>query len=506
MDNQNKSSVLQWVVPTSIMMVVVIAMLLSFMHKANKEAETAVSKSLVADVESYGEHLLHEFEKVDRAGLPIATLLAGEGTKDAPRVAQLLQIAADSAGVEEVLYCDLNGQATDLSGQMIDLSQKAYFGELSGSESPYIYVEEEKAVIVMERVSSDTAQGYLLLFYPMERFSNMLFKSGYDSSSFLVLVNSDGKILGLSGVKDDPYVKDGNLLTAVDKVDKAAARSLRGRMNNGSRGNVNIQNGKQKDILIFAPLGTNRWDMVLSVSNGYVERQMRYLRKNTSDMVIALLIVIGIFFCVVMVINIVGKFRSNAKKKELEDKADTDLLTGLNNKLATERKIKEYMANHPNTQSMLFMVDVDNFKKVNDTMGHAFGDEVLRSLGTQIGAIFRASDIVGRVGGDEFMVFLKDIATEENILKEAAKVENFFKNFQAGEYVKYKATASIGVAVYPQEGADFETLYKAADQGVYKAKKRGKNQLAFYRERNVDGADTDGNEKPEGAPEDLDDR
>ena len=81
------------------------------------------------------------------------------------------------------------------------------------------------------------------------------------------------------------------------------------------------------------------------------------------------------------------------------------------------------------------------------------------------------------------MVFLKDIATEEAILKEARKMEVFFKNFQAGEYVKYKATASIGVAVFPQEGSDFETLYKAADQGVYKAKKRGKNQLAFYRDR-----------------------
>ena len=188
-----------------------------------------------------------------------------------------------------------------------------------------------------------------------------------------------------------------------------------------------------------------------------------------------------------MVINIVGKIRSNNKKKELEDKADTDLLTGLNNKLATERKIKDYMEKNPDKQCMMFMIDVDNFKKVNDTMGHAFGDEVLRSLGVQIGAIFRASDIIGRVGGDEFMVFLKDIPNEETILKEAKKVESFFRSFQAGEYVKYKATASIGVAVFPQEGSDFETLYKAADQGVYKAKKRGKNQLAFYKDRGAAG-------------------
>lgn len=258
-------------------------------------------------------------------------------------------------------------------------------------------------------------------------------------------------------------------------------------------------------MLVYVPLGVNHWELVLGVSQDYVARQVNFQWKSTKNMVSSLIVVIFVFICIVVIINIVSRIRSNEKRKELEDKADTDLLTGLNNKLATERKIKDFMAHNPDTQSMLFMVDVDNFKKVNDTMGHAFGDEVLRSLGKQIGGIFRASDIVGRVGGDEFMVFLKGIATEENILKEAAKMETFFKNFQAGEYVKYKATASIGVAIYPQEGADFETLYKAADQGVYKAKKRGKNQLAFYRERNADGVEQEST-ATENAAADTDDR
>ena len=68
-------------------------------------------------------------------------------------------------------------------------------------------------------------------------------------------------------------------------------------------------------------------------------------------------------------------------------------------------------------------------------------------------------------------------------MREAQKLVNFFKNFQVGEYVKYSATASIGAAVFPADGADFDTLYMAADQALYKAKKRGKNQLAFYDDR-----------------------
>ena len=487
MDNQNKSSVLQWLLPTGIMLVVVVIMLLRFWTKSGTESENTVFRTLISSAETYASGFLHELEKVGKAGEPISVLLGDEGAADSARVAELLTLTADCADVEKVLYSDIYGAGIDQTGASLEIGQESWFEAVRGSEASYIYVEEEQAIIVAERVNTDKAQGYLLMFYPLSKFSNMLLNSGYDSTSFLAIVDMSGGILSASGATNNVCLKDGNILTTIEGGNREAAKSLRGRMNNGSRGNVYITMDKQKQLLTFVPVGAPGWDMVLGVSEAYVDRQIGYLRKNTNNMIVSLLLVIVIFFCTVMVINIVGKIRSNEKKKELEDKADTDLLTGLNNKLATERKIKEYMAKHPDKQSMMFILDIDNFKKINDTMGHAFGDEVLRSLGTQIGSIFRATDIIGRVGGDEFMVFLKDIPNDETILKEARKVEEFFKNFQAGEYVKYKATASIGVAVFPQEGAEFEALYKAADQGLYKAKKRGKNQLAFYRDRTPGG-------------------
>lgn len=483
MDNQNKSSVLQWLIPTGVMMVVVIAMLLSFSAKSNKEAEVSVSKTLIASAEGYGDCFLHELQKVDKVGETAGEIFDRIGAEDSARTKEVLGIAAKCADVDTVLYCTADGQAVDQSGTTVDVGREPWFEEVLAGEFPYIYSSEEQSVIVVKQIGQNAEHGYLMLYYPMERFGDMLLQSGYDSTSFLVVVDLEGNILGASGATTNSCLKDGNIFSAIEAENKENARTIRNRLNNSSRGSVDIQTGKQRQVLTSVPLGTNRWSMILGVSEAYAERQANYIRKNTRDMVLALALTIAIFFCVVMVINIVGKIRSNNKKKELEDKADTDLLTGLNNKLATERKIKDYMAKNPEKQCMMFMVDVDNFKKINDTMGHAFGDEVLRSLGIQIGAIFRASDIIGRVGGDEFMVFLKDVSTDEAILKEAKKMETFFKNFQAGEYVKYKATASIGVAIFPQEGNDFETLYKAADQGVYKAKKRGKNQLAFYRDR-----------------------
>lgn len=483
MDNQNKSSVLQWLIPTGVMMVVVVGMLVSFYSRSNRDAENSVLKTLVSSTETYGERFFNQLEAVSKAGEPIRILLESEGIEDNARVTELLGIAANAAEVETVLYSDGSGAAVDQAGVGLDISGTTWFQEVLAGDQFYIYAEEVQSVAVVKSVSTGAEQGYLILFYPMHKFADMLMNSGYDSTSFLVIADLEGNILGISGSTTNACLQGGNLFSALEAENKENVRMLRNRMGNGSRGNLTVQTGKQSQVVTFVPLDAGGWDMVLGVNESYVERQAGYLRRNVKNMVVSLLIVIGVFFCIVMVINIVGKIRSNEKKKELEDKADTDLLTGLSNKLATERKIKEYMGKNPDTQSMMFLFDIDNFKKINDTMGHAFGDEVLRSLGKQIGAIFRASDIVGRVGGDEFMVFLKDISSDENIMKEAEKVETFFKSFQAGEYVKYKATASIGVAIFPQEGDDFETLYKAADQGLYKAKKRGKNQLAFYRDR-----------------------
>ena len=238
----------------------------------------------------------------------------------------------------------------------------------------------------------------------------------------------------------------------------------------------------ETNSLVYTPLGSGDWTVVFGVPQTYINKQIDQQWKAFRSMMYQLVIIVSLFIAFVVAFGVVSKIYSSRKQEQLESKADTDLLTGLNNKLATERKIKEFMAQNPNSQSMMFIFDIDNFKKINDTMGHAFGDEVLRSLGQQIRVIFRASDILGRAGGDEFIVFLKNVSEASAIRKEAKKVEDFFKDFKAGEYTKYSATASIGAAIFPQEGADFESLYKAADSALYKAKKRGKNQLAFYNE------------------------
>lgn len=488
MENQNKTIAFQWMIPTGLLMVVVVIMLFNFSSSTKTEATDTIHKDLIAATEAYRDDFLEELNDMNAIAAPVARILEAAELKDTPSIAEMTSIIAKSTNAYKVYYCDRNGEGVNQSGERISIGDTDYFQAFQKSDSLiYTCVEDgnylnQKSVVTAVRVEKGDSRSYFLMFYSMDRFRSMLSKSDYGSRTFLAMLDAQGNVLGSAGMIESALLKNGNMLDVIMQTDKETARTIRNRMENATRGATEVTVGKENKLLVYVPIETNGWEMVLGVSMDYVDRQIESRMANANKILIRLIVVICIFACIVMVVNILGKIRSNEKKKQLEDKADTDLLTGLNNKLATERKIKEYMAQNPNSQCLMFLLDIDNFKKINDTMGHAFGDEVLRSLGLQIGAIFRASDIIGRIGGDEFMIFLKAVETKEAIQKEAKKVENFFKSFQAGEYVKYKATASIGAAIFPQEGSDFEALYKAADQGLYKAKKRGKNQLAFYKD------------------------
>lgn len=491
MEKQNRSAIVSWMVPSVILVLVILVMMFSFSSKSNADASDTISRNLIRSAQTYGENFIRELETLDKVASPFCVLLEQNSDISEARVANMTEILYSCTDAYKVVFCDSDGQGIDHTNESVSIGNEEYFENIRQSDTlSYVYIDNEqtgsgtarKAIAVVQRVERENGLHYMLMYYAMDKFADLMTKSDFDVNSFLTLVNSEGEILGVAGAAESNVLAKGNFLDAVSQGNTTEARTIRNRMDNGSRGTTAVTVSGESCTLAYVPFGANRWEMVLGVSQAYVDRQVNQQWRNTRNMLLYLIAAIFVFIFLIVVVNIIGKIRNNEKKKELEDKADTDLLTGLTNKLATERKIKDYMAQNPNSQSMLFILDVDNFKKINDTMGHAFGDEVLRSLGQQITAIFRATDIIGRVGGDEFMIFLKGISDEDSVRKEAKKVENFFRNFKAGEYVKYAATASIGVAIFPQEGNDFESLYKAADQGLYKAKKRGKNQLAFYRD------------------------
>ncbi len=126
------------------------------------------------------------------------------------------------------------------------------------------------------------------------------------------------------------------------------------------------------------------------------------------------------------------------------------------------------------------LLDLDHFKEVNDTLGHGVGDKLLQVVGDRLTSILRKGDTVARMGGDEFMVLLPEIAGGEDAAEVAAKILEAFREPFVFDGHELHITTSIGIAIYPDDGEDGDTLTKNADIAMYRAKDRGRDNYQRY--------------------------
>ncbi len=184
---------------------------------------------------------------------------------------------------------------------------------------------------------------------------------------------------------------------------------------------------------------------------------------------------------------VVGKGIDVHDQKMLEERSKIDLLTECYNKISAEQLITERLQQESDSIHALFIVDIDNFKSINDNFGHFFGDEVLKEVAHNLKSSFRSQDIVARIGGDEFIVFVENTSDIEMLKSKAKKImEAFDKRYSAADR-DYSISGSVGIAMYPMSGERYDMLYKSADKALYQAKMLGKNQFVFYNESLVDG-------------------
>ncbi len=184
-------------------------------------------------------------------------------------------------------------------------------------------------------------------------------------------------------------------------------------------------------------------------------------------------------------IRVIGKIVNiDAQKKELEAlefKATRDPLTGVYNKEITIKKIDKYISGNKNAKHMLMFIDFDDFKSINDNYGHLLGDKVLIYVIGLIKNIFTEGEIIGRIGGDEFVVFAGNIIDTEDAKKKAALLKKQLETSYTSENnISVPISASIGAVLYPEAGQHYEQLMERADQTMYRVKEQGKNNYMLY--------------------------
>lgn len=266
------------------------------------------------------------------------------------------------------------------------------------------------------------------------------------------------------------------------------------------------------DQISFSDLWTSKYgysnkldDFLVFTSNYFKQRENTYIPliesmvagKVISDQIECILpkangeeIWVKIFAKAILndegyLLRIVGSISDISQEKQasmqLLERAQKDGLTKTYNRVTLEKLITQEIEEHPDQCHIMFVIDIDNFKVINDTLGHACGDEALKKFSSALVSNFRENDIIGRLGGDEFAVFMR-YPNEHTSKMIESKCDSFLKaisQINLSKNESHRIKCSIGIASYPADGKTYQQLFECADIRMYEAKKKGKNTYIY---------------------------
>ena len=183
-----------------------------------------------------------------------------------------------------------------------------------------------------------------------------------------------------------------------------------------------------------------------------------------------------------LLLTVYNFYHFHNEKAVLKRKVRTDSLTKISNVNGLQSNINLFIDEEGSKfiGATMFIIDIDHFKEVNDTFGHGRGDEVLIRIGRELSKSFRGGDIVGRLGGDEFMVFSPTLKGYEHIASKAKELNEILRYKLEEDGKSVEVSVSIGAVTYPEDAENYQDLYKKADKALYFVKEHGKNGYCIY--------------------------
>lgn len=311
-------------------------------------------------------------------------------------------------------------------------------------------VTEEKEIQL--KLSRETERNKLMI-------SGALFTGTINVSQNSITINSDAKGLRISDSISYNYIRRlqfivGTYVHPEDVEIFLSEFNIESIFRNYNKGNVNRSVEYRRRI---------------NGRSGYywVRATMRIIKEVSS----------GDILCFVYVNDIDHDIKIT---QMLRQKAETDYLTGLFNRDGLISRIEDYLKNFgENEIGAFYSMDLDDFKTLNDNYGHLEGDNFLKIIGAELTKMFRKDDLIGRMGGDEFVVFLKNCPDEAFVEKKAQAILDKISSITM-DGIDHQSHASIGVAISPMHGKSFQDLYDASDKALYESKKKGKNIYSVY--------------------------
>lgn len=383
--------------------------------------------------------------------------------------------AFTSIGVASGAGSTMNYQGKS-SGNILlkDYFKQAMAGKNAISAEPSIdEFGNEVLVLAVPIRQQDDVTGVIYGTFTRDALSDLLRNVSFGEESASVLITGNGTILARTADSDLIDADSKNLQEVIPGLDIKEAEKT----------SIFRYQGKDgENILALRPIGFHDWYFGTIVPRDMVTRQS----DRISRYVVLVMLEIALMVTVLLLyIFFVWRHNENVHRR-LQKKAKTDPLTGLLNKTAFAEAVEQVLHVRGELETgALFIIDLDDFKQINDTLGHAVGDRVLVESAKKLKALFRDSDFAGRIGGDEFAAFIhypgKYAGDLPSLMKEKAEVllTTLSKEYE-NDGNRLKTSISVGIAAFPAHGKDYKSLYENADKALYNAKRGGKNRYEVY--------------------------
>ena len=314
------------------------------------------------------------------------------------------------------------------------------------------------------------------------------------------ILDDDGKLLGVCGVGIgmshlQALLRDLEARYGVEvrMVNEAKTSRIGSRQASFDKRYLTlVESSTPPKPISFSRTGDKGWECRVGLSQFDWELIVQSSHSAASPFSFFILINILLFLCIFGVMFFVIHKLNHSEKEMLTKIARIDPLTGLENRSGIDRV--HGMLQEGSTPGAFFLFDVDGFKAINDTMGHPVGDILLQRIGGILQTSFRKSDVVSRLGGDEFMVFSPGLQGDERIDNKARQLEEAMHEIRrlrdSPDESDVAISFSIGVALFPQHGKTFDELYNCADTALYHAKATGKDRYVVFDASLIPNADS----------------
>ncbi len=339
----------------------------------------------------------------------------------------------------------------------------------------------------------NTETASLFGIYYLDTFSSVLDLKSFGGEAFYHLCQVDGTPLILSGSSNNLF-SGGDMYDFIGSLDMQNGHtpvSLREDMEQGRSAILKyIVNGEERTAVMVTVPGTD-WCVVSILLNEVTEDMTDTINNTTITFAVIVIFIFGMYLIFTIIANFKNESMlikalesSHSLTNSLQSTIETDLLTNTYSRAAAQEKISEVIARSDEQGYIhtLIIADVDNFKQINDTYGHQAGDEYLLEFVSALKSSLRMGDILGRLGGDEFIIMLNNISSKENALTVIHRIMSNVNAISLKDVDLATVGISIGAVMVPEYSTDYVKLNNLADKALYVAKNAGKSTYAFYEE------------------------